>query len=168
MAFDMHLKFTGGKLDIVGASTHSKHTNQIPILAWSWGASNTGDLHGGNTTSGGKAHVQDISITKYVDSTSNVLLNAVCTGARLDGAVLYVTNAVGDQTDFLTLTLSKGVLITSWSSGGSGGEDKLTENLTLHFGAFNFSFQPQTPDGAVKGGAKTFDYDMQEVLGKST
>lgn len=167
MSFDMHLKFTGGKLKIEGSSAHSKHKGEIPILAWSWGASNTGDLHGGNTTSGGKANVQDISITKYVDSCSNVLLNAVCTGARIDSAVLYVTNAVGDQTDFLTLTLSNGVLITSWSSGGSGGEDKLTENLSLHFGKFEFSFQPQTPEGGKKDGAKTFVYDMQEVLGAS-
>ena len=168
MSFDMHLKFTGGKLTIDGSSAHSKHKGEIPILAWSWGASNSGDLHGGNTTSGGKANVQDISITKYVDSCSNVLLNAVCTGARMDGAVLYVTNAVGDQTDFVILTLSKGVLITSWSTGGSGGEDKLTENISLHFGAFKFEFQPQKPDGSKDGGTKPFDYDMQEVLGKST
>jgi type VI secretion system secreted protein Hcp len=168
MSFDMHLKFTGGKLTIEGSSAHSKHTKEIPILAWSWSASNTGDLHGGNTTSGGKANVQDISITKYVDSCSNVLLNAVCTGARMDSAVLYVTNAVGDQTDFLTLTLSEGVLITSWASGGSDGEDKLTENITLHFGKFEFAFQPQTAEGAANGGQKTFVYDMQTVLGKTT
>ena len=163
MAFDMHIKFGSGKVKIEGSSKHKKHTGEVPILAWSWGASNTGDLHGGSGASGGKAHVQDISITKYVDSCSNALLNAVCTGGRIDQAWLYVTNATGEQTDFLTLELSEGILVTSYSTGGSGGEDRLTENITLHFGKFKYSFQPQDDKGAKLGGAKDFTYDMQKV-----
>lgn len=163
MAFDMHIKFGSGKVTIEGSSKHAKHKGEVPILAWSWGASNTGDLHGGTGASGGKANVQDISITKYVDSCSNALLNAVCTGGRIDTAWLYVTNATGEQTDFLTLELSEGILVTSYSTGGSGGEDRLTENITLHFGKFKYSFQPQDDKGAKLGGAKDFTYDMQKV-----
>ena len=163
MAFDMHIKFGSGKVKIEGSSKHAKHTGEVPVLAWSWGASNTGDLHGGAGASGGKAHVQDISITKYVDSCSNALLNAVCTGGRIDTAWLYVTNATGAQTDFLTIELSEGILVTSLSTGGSGGEDRLTENITLHFGKFKYSFQPQDDKGNAAGGAKDFTYDMQKV-----
>jgi type VI secretion system secreted protein Hcp len=163
MAFDMHIKFGSGKVKIEGSSNHAKHKGEVPILSWSWGASNTGDLHGGTGASGGKAHVQDISITKYVDSCSNSLLNTVCTGGRIDQAWLYVTNATGEQTDFLTLELSEGVLVTSYSTGGSGGEDRMTENITLHFGKFKYSFQPQDEKGAKLGGAKEFSYDMQKV-----
>jgi type VI secretion system secreted protein Hcp len=164
MAFDMHIKFGAGKVKIEGASNHKKHKGEVPILAWSWGVSNTGDLHsGGGSASGGKANIQDISITKYVDGCSNALINAACTGGRVDDATLYVTNATGEQTDFLTIELSEGVLITSVSTGGSGGEDKLTENITLHFGKFKYSFQPQTDKGAADGGTKDFTYDMQQV-----
>lgn len=163
MAFDMHLKFKGGSVTIEGGSTHAKHKNEIPVLAWSWGVSNSGDLHSGGVSSGGKAHVQDISLTKYVDKSSNALLQAASTGARLEEAWLYVTNATGEQTDYVTLHLSNGVLITSVSTGGSGGEDRLTENITLHFGKFQYGFQPQKPDGTADGAAKTFTYDMQAV-----
>ena len=163
MAFDMHIKFGSGKVKIEGSSKHKKHTGEIPILAWSWGASNTGDLHGGSGASGGKAHVQDISVTKYVDTSSSALLNAVCTGGRIDQAWLYVTNATGEQTDFLTMELSEGILITSYSTGGSGGEDRLTENITLHFGKFKYSFQPQDDKGAAQGGSKDFTFDIQKV-----
>ncbi len=77
----------GSTSTIEGASNHSKHKNQVPIIAWSWGASNTGNLHtGAGYAAGGKANIQDISITKYVDSCSNALLNACCTGARVDNA----------------------------------------------------------------------------------
>lgn len=166
MAFDMHLKFAGGKVKIEGASNHAKHKDEIPVLAWSWGVSNTGDLHSGaGSASGGKAHVQDLSITKYVDGCSNALLNACCTGARTDQAWLYVTNATGEQTDFLTIEFSQGVLITSVSTGGTGGEDRLTENITLHFGKFNYAFQEQTTEGGAEGGKKEFTYDMTQVKG---
>jgi len=163
MAFDMHLKFKGGSVTIEGGSTHGKHKNEIPVLAWSWGLSNSGDLHSSGSSSGGKAHVQDISLTKYVDKSSNALLQAAATGARLEEAWLYITNATGEQTDYVVLHLTNGVLITSVSTGGSGGEDRLTENITLHFGKFQYSFQPQKPDGKADGAAKTFTYDMQAV-----
>jgi type VI secretion system secreted protein Hcp len=164
MAFDMHIKFGSGKVKIEGASNHKKHKGEVPILAWSWGTSNTGDLHtGAGSASGGKAHVQDISITKYVDGCSNALLQACCTGARMDQAWLYVTNATGEQTDFLTIELSEGILVTSTSTGGSGGEDKLTENITLHFGKFKYSFQPQDDKGGKQGGTKDFTFDIQQV-----
>jgi type VI secretion system secreted protein Hcp len=163
MAFDMHLKFGDGKVKIGGGSTHAKHKGEIPVLAWSWGVSNSGDLHSGGVSSGGKAHVQDISLTKYVDKSSHALLQAVCTGARVEEAWLYMTNATGEQTDYLTLHLSEGVLITSVSTGGSGGEDRLTENITLHFGKVKYGFQPQLPDGKPDGAVLPFTYDMQAV-----
>lgn len=167
MAFDMHFKFVQGKgkIEIKGTSTHDKHNKgEFPILAWSWGVANSGNLHSGASgASGGKAMVQDISFTKYVDACSNALLQACCTGARSDEAYLYVTNATGEQTDYLTIHLSEGVLVNSLSTGGSGGEDRLTENVTVHFGKFEYSFQPQHDDGTPDGGAKTFTYDLTKT-----
>jgi type VI secretion system secreted protein Hcp len=90
-------------------------------------------------------------------------LQACCTGARIDTAYLYVTNATGQQTDYVTIELSEGVLVTSVSTGGSGGDERLTENITLHFGKFKYSFQPQDDTGKASGGTKDFTYDIQQV-----
>lgn len=159
----MHVKFGPGQVEIKGASSHSKHKDEVPIIAWSWGCSNTGNLHtGAGYAAGGKANVQDISITKYIDSCSNALLNACCTGARVDNAILYVTNATGEQTDFMSIELSEGVMVTSVSTGGSGGEERLTENITLHFGKFKYQFFPQDEKGKAQA-AKPFTFNMQEV-----
>nr|WP_255692544.1 type VI secretion system tube protein Hcp [Luteimonas sp. XNQY3] len=159
----MHIKFGKGKVTIGGSSDHAKHKDEVPVLAWSWGLSNSADLHNSSVSAGGKAHVQDISLTKYVDSSSHALLQAAATGARIEEAWLYVTNATGEQTDYVTIHLSNGVMVTSVSTGGSGGEDRLTENVTLHFGKFKYGFQPQKPDGAKDGAAKEFTYDIQAV-----
>jgi len=163
MAFDMHIKFEGGPVTITGGSDHKKHKDEVQVLAWSWGVFNSADLHSGKVSAGGKANVQDLSFTKYVDTASNALLQAAATGARIEKATLYVTNATGDQTDYVVIELSNGVMVTSVSTGGSGGEDRLTESVTLHFGKFKYSFQPQKPDGTGDGAAKEFTYDIQAV-----
>lgn len=160
----MHLKFEGGDVEIIGASNHKQHKDEVPIIAWSWGVTNAGNLHtGAGYAAGGKANVHDISITKYIDGVSNALLNACCTGARIETCTLYVTNATGEQTDYVTITLSEGVMITSVSTGGNGGEERLTENITLHFGKFKYEFQPQDEKGKKLGGPKDFTFNMQEV-----
>ena len=40
------------------------------------------------------------------------------------------------------------VIISSVCTGGSGGEDRLTENVTLNFGKFQVEYTPQKKDGA--------------------
>jgi type VI secretion system secreted protein Hcp len=39
------------------------------------------------------------------------------------------------------------VLVTSVDTGGSGGEDRLTENVTLNFAKVEVGYTPQKPDG---------------------
>jgi type VI secretion system secreted protein Hcp len=46
------------------------------------------------------------------------------------------------------------------SGGSSGGEDHQTENVTLNFAAFEYSYQPQDNKGAKKGGAIAVKYDI--------
>ena len=41
------------------------------------------------------------------------------------------------------------VLITSVSTGGSGGEDRLTENVTLNFAKVHVDYTPQKDDGSA-------------------
>ncbi len=52
----------------------------------------------------------------------------------------------------------KDVIVTSVSTGGSGGEDRLTENCSLNFSQYKVEYQPQ-PDGSADGG---------KILGSST
>ncbi|CAB3770105.1 Hcp family type VI secretion system effector [Paraburkholderia solisilvae] len=163
MPFDMHLKFGSGGVTITGDSVHQKHTNQIPILSWSWDITNRGDLHA-NATSGGKADVGDLRIVKYVDTASNAILEACCTGARSQNAYIYVTNTTKEPTDFLTVELSEGVIVTAVSNSANLGGDRLTETIWLHFGKFSYQYQPQDENGAPKGGIKQFAYDIKKAV----
>ncbi len=69
MAVDMFLKLDG----VTGESADSKHKNEIDILSWSWGASQSGTTHMGSGGGGGKVSVQDLHLTKYLDKSSPTL-----------------------------------------------------------------------------------------------
>jgi type VI secretion system secreted protein Hcp len=132
---------------------------QIQVLAWSWGMSQTGTTHHGSGGGAGKVNVQDLSFTHYVDKTTPNLIQACCTGKHFDSLTLTMRKAGGEPLPFLIIKMTD-VLVSSLSSGGSGGEDQLTENVTVNFGAFEVSYQPQDNKGAKKGGAITTKYDI--------
>lgn len=62
--------------------------------------------------------------------------------------------------DYITLKLEK-VIISSISTGGKGGAELLTENLSLNFAKFKFEYQPQKDDGSKDGGAIPLEFDIR-------
>lgn len=155
MAVDMFIKVG----DITGESTDKVHAGKIDVLAWSWGMSNSGTTHMGGGGGAGKVNVQDLSFTKYIDSSSNALLKACCEGKHYDDATLFVRKAGGTPIEYVVIKLEE-VLVTSVSTGGSGGEDRLTENVTLNFAKFTYKYQEQDQKGAKKGGTKDYTFDI--------
>ena len=132
----------------------------IDILAWSWGMSQSGTTHMGGGGGAGKANFQDISFTKYVDSASNALMTALAKGSHIPECKLLVRKAGEGQNKYIHITM-KEVLVTSVSTGGSGGEDRLTENVTLNFAQVKFDYTPQDSKGTVAGD-KTFAWNIAE------
>ena len=53
-------------------------------------------------------------------------------------------------------------LVTSVSTGGSGGEDRLTENVTLNFASVKLEYQPQDAKGGKDGATIDMTYDMAQ------
>lgn len=157
MAVDMFLKLDG----IDGESRDDGHKKEIDVLAWSWGMSQSGTTHVGGGGGAGKVAVQDISVTKYVDSSSHTLMQHACLGKHISEGTLTVRKAGGKPLEYIIIKM-KEVMITSVSTGGSGGEDRLTENVTLNFASFEYAFQPQKDDGSKDGGAKEFKFKIAE------
>lgn len=143
MAVDMFIKIG----TIKGESVDHKHGGEIDILAWSWGMSNSGTAHTGGGAGAGKVNVQDLSITKYIDRSSTDLMLAACNGKHFPDAMLTVRKAGEKPLEYLKITLTD-VLITSVSTGGSGGEDRLTENVSLNFAKVKVEYTPQKKDGS--------------------
>jgi type VI secretion system secreted protein Hcp len=155
MAVDMFLKLGA----IKGESKDDKHKDWIDVLAWSWGASQSGTAHMGGGAGAGKVSVQDLNFTHYVDSASADLLKAICTGKHVDKGTLVVRKAGGEAAlEYIKIDMET-VFVTGLHTGGSGGEDRLTENCTLNFAKFKYEYKQQTEKGAS---ASTHDvkYDI--------
>lgn len=142
MAVDILLKIEG----VDGESVIDGHEGEIDVLAWSWGMTQSGSMHVGGGGGSGKVNVQDISLTKYVDKASTNLMRACCNGEHLSEATLTVRKAGKNPLDYVKIKMSP-VLVTSLSTGGSGGEDRLTENVTLNFAKMEVGYTPQKEDG---------------------
>lgn len=134
--------------DVDGESKIQGHEGEIDVLAWSWGMSQSGSMHVGGGGGTGKVSIQDVSITKYIDKASTNLMRKCCNGSHLKDAVLTVRKAGKNPIDCVAITMSP-VIVTSVSTGGSGGEDRLTENVTLNFSKVKFSYTPQEDDGSA-------------------
>ncbi|RYF73526.1 MAG: type VI secretion system tube protein Hcp [Comamonadaceae bacterium] len=154
MAVDMFIKIG----DVKGESADSTHKESIDVLAWSWGLSQSGTTHTGSGAGAGKVNVQDLSFTKYADSGSHALILACCKGTHYDKAVLTVRKAGDNPLEYIKITMED-LIVTAVSTGGSGGEDRLTENVTLNFAKVKFEYDPQTKKGAGTG-AKTAAWDI--------
>lgn len=159
MAMDMFIRI--GTLK--GESRDSVHKEKIDVLAWSWGCSNSGTAHVGGGAGAGKVNVQDISITKYIDKCSPPLLLACCKGTHYDDAELIVRKAGDTPVEYVKITLSE-VLITSVSTGGSGGEDRLTENVSLNFAKVKVEYTEQDAKGAAKSPPLMMTFNIAENI----
>jgi type VI secretion system secreted protein Hcp len=158
MATDCFMKIESPA--VKGESQVKGFEDQIQVLAWSWGMSQTGTTHHGSGGGAGKVNVQDLSFTHYVDTSTPTLILACCKGTHYEKVTLTMRKAGGDQPlPYLVLTLTD-VIVTSVSGGGSGGEDQQTENVTLNFASFEVGYQPQDNKGAKKGGEIKVKYDI--------
>lgn len=154
MAVDMFIQIGSLK----GESRDKVHAGKIDVLAWSWGMSNSGSAHVGGGAGSGKVNVQDLSITKYIDKSTPSLMLAACNGKHFDKATLIVRKAGEKPVEYVIVEMTD-VLITSLSTGGSGGEDRLTENVTLNFAKVHVDYTPQDQTG--KAGDKIpMDWDI--------
>lgn len=106
---------------------------QIEIHSWSWGATQTVIRSGSGGVGAGKVQFQDFHFTKQVDKSSAKLFRACATGQHFPSATLVVRKKGGGQQEYLIVKFSD-VLVTSYSSGGSGSDALPVETISFNVG----------------------------------
>jgi len=154
-ASDYFLKIEG----VDGESKDDKHKNEIEIESWSFGASQSGSMAAGGGGGAGKVSMQDFTFTKSIDKSSPKLFEALATGQHLKEAKLVLRGAGGSQVEYLVITLSD-VLVSSYSTGGSSGDDRPTESVSFNFAQIKMSYVEQDASGRA-GAATEFGWDIK-------
>jgi type VI secretion system secreted protein Hcp len=115
---DYFLKVDG----IPGESVDAKHKDEIDVLAFSWGVSQTGAAGGAS----GKPVFGDLLVVARTSKASPHLWLACANGTHIKSAVLTCRSRGKASFDFLAIELSQ-VLVSSYEVDGSDEEPPLDQ-----------------------------------------
>jgi type VI secretion system secreted protein Hcp len=144
---------------VTGESNDVVYQNAIEVLAWSWSASNSGTTHLSSGGGAGASNFEDLSITKWVDTSSPILLAKIATGSLINSADLIVVREGTNPVEYFRLNLTN-VIVSSLSTGGSVDGNRLTENISLNFAQFQVIYVPLNADGTAAASPVNYGWDI--------
>ncbi len=142
--------------DIKGESRDAKHKDEVEVLSWSWGLSQTGGT--GAAPGSGKASFSDFHFTHHIDKASPLLMAACATGKHIKDATITNRKAGKGQQEFLIIKMND-IIITSVAPSLSD-EEVNVENVTLKLTKVDLEYRPQKADGSLEAGVH-FKYDIK-------
>ena len=144
--------------DIKGESLDAKHKDEVEVLSWSWGVSQSAGLAPGSGASTGKASFHDFVITHHIDKASPLLLKACATGEHIKEATITVRKAGSKaQQDYLIVKMSD-VVVGNVSQ--SAADAATAETVSLVFAKVEYEYKPQKADGSLDAGV-FFKFDIK-------
>ncbi len=152
MAVDFFLKLDG----INGESQDENHKNEIQLMSWSWGASQTSSVAGTGGSGAGKANLADLSIMKYVDTATTPLLKSLIAGTHIATGVLSAVKA-GATGPFVTVNLGE-LFVTSVQTSGSS--EVPMESVSFSYNTIKIEYFTQDDKGVLTSAGST-GYDLK-------
>lgn len=149
-AVDYFLKIEG----VPGESADTDHKDWIDVSSFQWGVTRPVTGAGGARTNGPPVF-KEVTVSKWVDKSSPVLMLGVCEGKVYPKVELDVVDrANGTATDRqMTYTLSNVLVTATQPEGASTGSDaRPTESISLNFTKIEMKYR--TVD--VASGTVTF------------
>ena len=153
---DYFLKVDG----IDGESLDKKHSKEIHIESFSFGASNGGTSTYGAGAGGGKVQFHDFHFVMKVNSASPKLFLACANGDHIKKIVFTARKAGKEQQEYLQWEFSD-CLVSSYQTGGTGSGDVLPmDQISVNFAQAKQTYKPQKPDGTL-GAAVQAGWNVQ-------
>jgi type VI secretion system secreted protein Hcp len=138
----------------VGESTNPAYVGYSDVLAFSWGMSRSYSGSSKGRFLSTKANFQEISITKYHDSSSAAIENSLATGKAIPNVLLNIVRTFDTTSKvYRSYTLTNAFVI-SYSTSASTGEDRMVENISLAYNSIEDTYNPNT------AAAKVFSWNV--------
>jgi type VI secretion system secreted protein Hcp len=152
----IHLLIDG----IEGESQDKDHSNEINVLSYSFGISNSASLTGGGWGTG-KSSPSDFSFSMYKGKSSAKLLEKCNNGEHIPTVTLKLSKTTGaDNPEVFEETKFKDVVVSSVSTGGAGEGDPI-ESISLAFAAIEVDYKMQKTEGGSLESASTTTWDYK-------
>ena len=154
MAIDAFLKLG----DIKGESKDHKYKDWIDVMAWSWGASQSGAFHAGGGGGAGKVNVSDLAVTCRFEKSIPDCLMHVANGKHIPKCTLVLRKAGEKPLEYLKITMQK-VMCTSVQTGASSGDEFLVTQLSFNCAEIGLHYIEQKEDGS-EGAKPDFGWNI--------
>ena len=154
--------------DIEGESEDKNHKNEIDVLSFSWGETQTGSSAYGGGASTGKINMQDFHFTMKLNKATPKLMLACSTGKAIGDATFVGRKSTGDgQGQEYMIWKFYDLIISSYQTGGSGGSDSVpTESISFNYAKMEMEYKLQDAKGTLKP-AGAFKYDLKQNQGSA-
>lgn len=163
MAFDAFLKID----KIKGSAQAADEKESIPIMSFSWGASNPANTGSEKGLSGGKVSVSSFNLMKKSDKSSPVLFQYCCNGTHIPTCVVKLRKSGGTkQLAFIKYTFTNCVIESVQWSGSGGGDDTPMESVGIAFEKVDLMYQPQDINGEKDGAEIPASWDTKTIASK--
>jgi type VI secretion system secreted protein Hcp len=135
--------------EITGDSVVGDHEGQIDCTSWSWGVSQSCNMHKSTGGTEAASHVSDVVVTKKIDKASPNLFLDSTTGRHFPAITLHCTKSAGDagRMEWYTIEMERCVISSVSPSVDQSGEGY--ESVSIHFGKYNAIYTEQNEDGSA-------------------
>ncbi|KQR84070.1 Hcp family type VI secretion system effector [Sphingomonas sp. Leaf343] len=146
---------------IKGSTTNGKYKDIIEVASFQWGAGlGVGSARGGDRSTS-TASVSEITISKTLDKSSELLFKALLKGDVIaKGKFSFVATSKGETTSYLDIAMEK--IIISGFSVSSGG-DWPSESLSLNIAKFDQAFSGRDTEHTLTPTHLIYDLATEEV-----
>ncbi|PEQ14583.1 hypothetical protein B2G71_03160 [Novosphingobium sp. PC22D] len=132
-----------GEIEIAGFE------DWIELTSYAWGGSQPGSFQtGGRAGTEGKVAFQDLSVEKFVDASTGIIIEKMATGTHFDKIRLVQTAMANGQNRIIFDVVFEHVIVTSYmTSGGAGQGAFIPESVTFGYTSFKIEFERRSNDG---------------------
>jgi type VI secretion system secreted protein Hcp len=127
MAVDYFLKLD----QIQGESQDSNHKDEIQIMSWSWGASQTSSVAGTGGSGAGKVDCSDFSIMTYFDKATPKFFKGICAGTHIKTGTMNAIKSGADNKPYLKVDF-KELFVSSLQISGSSEVPTVSISFTYN------------------------------------
>lgn len=151
MAFNAFVNFG----DIKGESTDKDHKDWVMITGYSQSVTQPPSVT--QKSAGGRsaeaATFSEFTVTKLMDAATPKLFEAACKGTHLKEVTIDLLRAGGDSpVKYMEIKLKEVMISGVIHHGDPTGESQFpTETINMTYGAVEYTYTKQKPDGTASG-----------------
>jgi type VI secretion system secreted protein Hcp len=154
MAVDYFLKLDG----IQGESVDANHKDEIQILSWSWGGSQTSSVAGTGGSGAGKVDLSDFSIMTNYDKATPKLFKSLCAGAHVKTGTVTAIKSGAEGKPYLKVDFTE-LFVSSLQISASSEIPTVSVSFTYNTIKIDYSMQNEQGNLTSTG---PVSYDLKQ------